>query len=263
MANAELNRLRAEARARHKAATRKASRLRAQGIEVTGSAIDPRRSPKSIGRYNAAQLQVYIKSLNQFVSRSNQYVPAEGKVPMARTQWQEYKRLEALMQAKARVKMGELGKHKLPGSMTTVDERINAMSPNFPSYTDFSGTTPQRVPNLSSKAVHSPQALDKLIRSMRKKLKPGYYPSLVKRGRTSARKMLIDIGEIELVGALEKLSDKQFEILWTYSPFAASLNINYQYAKALMSKGAQAMDDSVLTNELDNAKDLAAWAKNI
>lgn len=254
---------RVEARKRHNAANRKASRLRSMGVEINGTQIDPRRSLKTVGRYNRKQLEAYISRLNAFTSRGTQYVPTAQNYPADRSRWEEYKRLESLLRQKAQKQMSKVGKHKLPNGMLTVEERLRAMSPTFPSFMEFSATSPNKVPNLSSRDLQGPDALEKMIESVKRKLKRDYYPSLVKTGRDSARKMLNEIGQTGIADKLDSLTDKQFEILWTYSPFTANLNLNYQYARALTSRNVQAMDDAVLTDALDEAKELVEWVSTI
>ena len=263
MANDELKRLRAEARARHNAATRKASRLRSQGVEISGSAVDPRRELKKVSRYTQKQLQSYIASLNAFTDRKVQYVPSSHRAPIPRETWREYKKLEDALRVAAGKRLDAVSGIALPSGGLTVGEHLSMLNKPVKRMYDFTGTTPDKVPKLIPQAVASEKALKKLIASTKAKLKPEHFEKQVSLGRSNAKKMLDDVGAHELDKALDGLTDSQFNALWTYSPFIDQLKLMYGYAQALMSTGQIAMNNEIVANSVNEAKGLIQWAKDL
>ena len=86
--------LRAHVKNRHRAATKKLSRMRRVNRVRDTSDIDPRRDLGKVDRYNKAQLKSYLDTLNQFNSRSVGYYGNARGEKISRKAWAAYKASE-------------------------------------------------------------------------------------------------------------------------------------------------------------------------
>lgn len=128
MADAELERLRAEVRKLRTRATKKAARLRRdKGVQIAGSKYDPRRAVGSEKRLNKRQLQSYVGRLQGFNSRSTQYGAIGQGVPVPQKKLDRYH----AAQARFNRSRGFLGRRvagvRLAGNKTTITESSNFM----------------------------------------------------------------------------------------------------------------------------------------
>lgn len=235
----EMDRLRAEVRARHAAATKKVSRLRrVSGIEIGETAYDPRRDLGNVKRYNRGQLRAYLAELDSFTSRSTGFVAGSGGQPIPRAQWNEYKRLERQFNRKAERRFGRVENIALPSSdpkeksSWTVGDRQRRLRPE--GRTRMAGeafNNPFEKRNRQAFEVQGEAGLRTLIRDMQKRNRLEYGPKELKRGRRELDQMLKFTGYQNERAEAKKLSDEQFELLWMYTDFAQTVSRDYNFWK--------------------------------
>ena len=274
MGNEELSRLRAIAKAKHKRASAKVSRIRnsANPVEIAGSKYDPRREISKIDRYNSRQLSVYIKKLETFNSRTTQFVGDSKYRPIPKSKWDVYKKAEAEMNKRKEqafnaikhLRMPPVDKHT-PG--TTIEEFEKRTRPVNMSMLNPAVNNAYHQVNRRSRSVPSEKALRKLIRNVKQSYTTRDIRRRVSEGKDVARRMLDIVGDSDLRDALDNLTDKQFNTLWTYSgKFAANLSLQYELAKhQLTDKDSLENDATSLISKQAHSetKKLAKWAKTL
>lgn len=237
-----LNALRAEAKKRERAVGQKASRLKAQGVLITGTQYDPRIGAARINKLNERQLRAHLGRVNQFQSRSTQFEGLAEGVPITRTRanqfaetqqrYNEYvaKYRDAFkdipVQPKAETARKKFGKPKPPPTVEELDKRVagsfgafakgrSALKPLYTNESEFEGIT-------------SPESLDKIEQNMINRMNPDYLSGKIAEGRRQADKMLEVVGgESELQKLVAGLTDFQFNVLWHEMDLAASLASAY------------------------------------
>ena len=261
--NPEIENLRAEARRRHAAATRKISRIRkTTGAIIANSGADPRRNLKTVAKYNRKQLTAYIDALNQFNNRSNQYVSAGNRSPIPLSSWQEYKRLETALREKASRQLSKYGDKRLPGPGTlTVAERMEILVPKSKGMRSHGAANPREIVNLTPDSIESAAGLDKLIKTLKKKVTDKGTREELKRARINAIDMVKTLPSGDFVERVSNLSNDQFEQLWYYSPFADQVKLSYEIAMAMLSNKEKAFMPSIMQSSMQSMDDLLKWAE--
>lgn len=260
---ATVHELRAEARKRHRAAGQKVSRLeRNNGVELSGTGIDPRRNLKNIDRYNSRQLRAYIATLNKFTDRSNQYVADAERRPIAASKWQEYKRLENQQNKRVSDRFTTVGDIVLPGGMTIAERQKNLISTFF-ARRDAAANSPYRTFTRNSTNIASGKKLDKLIQMMKKINSDGYFDSQVKLARDQAAKMLKVLGNDELTKKLDSLTDRQFDIAWHLSPLPNALSMDYMLQVDNVSDNEPRWYSSTQRTEAQEVETYVNWARKL
>ena len=217
MVNKDLSELRALARARHRAATKKISRLnRDVEVIVSGTKYDPRRNVKNISKYNKKQLESYINQLNAFQSRKTQFVPDKDQKPIRLEVWKRYKGTEQqynLEVQKRRTRYDYLSK---PGQDKPSDRQKRATPHNI---AKANRTTNVDVElNRNSTSISSEENLDKLTRNLLDRMTPRHRDRVRDRNRRTVKNIISDYGDSEMSELFSNLTDEQFDYFWDFSP---------------------------------------------
>jgi hypothetical protein len=258
----ELDNLRAEVRRRQQAANAKARRLKAKGIDVSGTSYDPRRDSSKIGRYTRQQLTNYLGELNAFTSRGNQFTRlANGFVPTM--EWRAYKQPERSYNQIGKRQYGKVEDMILPSGQS-VGERDASMRPTNPRVRRAAGEAVRRIyepVNLRPEQVDSPEALRKLTAHRLRQISRNYEPEEINRQRKEMKGMVEKIGDDDIRNATASLTDDQFKILWNYGSFATDLSRDYERIQLLATGGAAAAQDRVHEDARADIIDAVEWAK--
>lgn len=262
MADRELEELRQLARARHRAVTRKISRLKQDaGVPVSGTKSDPRRDLSRVKRYTKSQLRAYVGQLNDFSSRSVQFVPSASKKPMQADLWKKYKNLERRYNQRVNAQFAKVQDVFLPAVGQTIGERMAMITPAHRQLTNPAVNAPYRPSEMQSRNVASERALKRLIAQKQNQLKASYRKKLVDDARSQFAKMADVINRRDLANDVSKLSDAQFEVLWNYTPFASAIGINYEVIQAMLSNKEKPYHSDSLRNAVASQKSLIDWAR--
>ncbi len=229
--NREMQELRELVRKRHKAATRKVSRLKSKGVELGGSKADPRRDLGNVKRYTAKQLTTYLADLNKFNARQTSFAPGVKNTPLTGSLWNSYVSLEKKYNAMTARQFDKIKDIFLPSHGTTI-AGLQASKPLHP----ISGNPAARAPNIpvnrSSKGIPSDKQIRKLIKDLQHKMTAQYQADTIKRDRRTVMKMLIGIGDLGILEDVGAMSNKKFATLWNYTKFADIASFDYAIAKS-------------------------------
>lgn len=262
--NVELNKLRAEARKRRNAATRKIARNRREkGINVAGSEYDPRKSPDAIERMNTSQLNSYIKRLNNFTSRDTQFISTGGG-PVSRRDWAKFKAAETKANTRSAIRAKRVGNLKLPiGDMTISEREASIFGDKRVKRADGSViNSPFPSWDHKPEQMNGPEALRQMQKAMMKQTSPERQRSNMRSWRGSALKMLEELGLQDMTLELEELTDKQFEALWL-GGFAHKLQPLYTIFKTRNAGRKSRWYDDASSDQAEQIKLYVDWAQRI
>lgn len=262
----DINELRAEVRKRQQAANAKARRLRAKGVEIEGTQFDPRRNAAPINRYTKRQLNDYLSKLNEFTSRSNQFVPLSGGSFVPAREWRKYRTAERRYNQIANREYGKVADLKLPLTGMTVSERDATMRPTNRKIRRAAGEAVRRIyepVNIRPENVEGPEALRKLTQQRQRQISRPYKAEETERQRREMRAMLDRIGESDMMKEAEKLTDEQFSTLWNYGTFATDLSRDYERIQLLATGGASAQQDRVHEDARQDILESIEWAQSL
>ena len=232
MAKRDIDRLRDLARQRHRAATNKASRLRAKGVEVTGTNLDPRKNAGDIQKMRTRDLNAYINRLDKFVSRETKYEQG-AKAVLSGNLFHTYKSLEAAVNRK-NLKPYQSIKDQFLDSLGMTVEQFQGTKPTNPQTGNPASRAPHLPVNRSAKQIVDDKALQKLIKDMQKKLTPDHDFKVVQRDQYTALKLLKDTGLTDVMSAIAEMDAKKFSFMWNYTDFARIASQEYFIASSTM-----------------------------
>lgn len=272
----ELVALRALARAKHKAATKKVSRLNTEmRIDMSGSKYDVRRDLGKVARYNSRQLNAYIKQLVQFNSRATQFVPDAHYRPVPRAKWEAYKRVESEMNKRKTSAFDRYKDLRLPGRVVggrrqpgmTIEQFERMSRPPVPLMADVASNSPARPTNRGSRSVQSEKALARLIAKARKDFTAKDLRSRARQHRETINKMLSSVGHYDLMRQINRLTSEQIMVLVEYSgKFMHALSSLYYHAMARLKASEELEDrymDELEKSAYDEVQTLIEWSKQI
>lgn len=265
MSNDDLNNLRAVVRKRRAAVSNKIYRIRiSTGVDVAGHPDDPRRPPAVIKKYNKAQLSTYLRDLNSFMARDNQYVAGAGNVALPRKLYKAYKNLEDRFNLIGDKKFEEMADIFLPTHGMSIRQREAMLTPSVPKAGGENTTHPYTHMDKKAKNIASVDALKKLIADMNRRLKGGYNASMIKLQREEMRNALDRVGMHELKARGDKLSNQQFDMLWNYAKFGNKIYDLYHVMKMMSTRSSDARwYDSVVEDSSNELGELFDWAESI
>lgn len=257
----ELDRLRELARKRRSAVTAKIGRIRRNtGVDIAGNADDPRRPAAVVKKYNSRQLNRYIAELNAFQSRDVGYVAGSGGVPIPKSKWATYKRLERQYNAAGKMHEAKVLDTFLPQAGMTLRQRQAMIHPTAMGEVV---NTPYAQIDRSPSQVPGVKALDRLIKDMRRKVTKEYLPSEIKKSRKQLNDMLKTAGNGEFAKRAAKLTNSQFDTLWNYTNFATLVSLSYEMAKLRAADAKERWHDSVVEDAASDIGELFDWASNL
>lgn len=247
----------------HKLSTKKASRLRRQGVEVTGSAIDPRQPLDVVRGMTTRQLKRYIRDQHAFLDRKVQFVPGRNRTPLSREKWLRYKELEAKRNIIANRQFERLKDVKLPGSsVLTIGNRRGMRDVAQPQMVNNAANTPYRPVERVSLGVKSDEALDKLIDMITYQQSEEYTAKQLVQARIEFGQMADFVGMSSFVGDINRLDNDEFGALWFETDFAEQFSALYESAKKMLSPADQAVYEQ-LSNDVERDFGVyTSWAKN-
>ena len=259
----EIAALRAEAIRKHRNATRKISRLRAnRDVELAGTQFDPRRSLSKVRKYNSRQLKVYVAELEKFTSRDVSFVRGSKGRVLSGQLWKEYQKAERKLHAVFQSQFDRYKSLKLPNSDENIEQRMYKMRPQHRAMADLAVHSMFDPTKRSSRGMMSDEAIKRLTKETIAKTAPEYISKRVASEREQAAHMLDIVGDEELARKISDLSDEQFLVMFEYTGFAASLSLNYEIAMMATMK-RQAWHDRIANDQLDNAREYARWASGL
>lgn len=264
MPNPDIQQLRAEARARHRAVTKKISRLKSvKDVDIAGTKADPRRDLNALKSYNSRQLKAYIASMNAFTSRKTQFVPDVKRQPMRQSVWEEYKKLERKRNAKVNADFEKVADIYNPRRGMTIRQRMDMITPVHRTAYDPAVNSPFRPSSRGSRNAASEQALKKLITEKKRQLRPDYNAKQAKAARKQFDQMARVINRHDITSAIKTLSNDQFMLIWNYDVLATAMSLSYEAAQAYNTDQEQAFHSDATEQSMREVSELITWARTL
>jgi hypothetical protein len=273
MANEEIERLRQEVARRQRAAGQKISRLRKRGVEISGTQFDVRRDPSKLKSYNRNQLRAQLTRVNNFVNRGNQFVAGDSGAPIPRNRWQEYKRQEAMFNAKGSAHFEKVADtfipatgFKLTGNVDktkglTVRQR-ETMRADKPKAAGEVANRAYYALDRSPRNVTGADSVETLIQDLKNRNSKKYLPQKISNSRREFMEMLKTMGNHELMEQAARLQDDQFDVLWNYTSFATDIGLEYDLRQLQSAGREQAFHENILENDTGSAfAEILQWAE--
>lgn len=255
---AKIDELRALAKRSHRNTTKKISRMKhSRGVMVSGSSVDPRRDIRSIDKMTRTQLNTYVQTLGEFNSRGVQFVAGARRRPIPEQAWTEYKRAEKKYNNLIESVREAVKGTKLPSQNMTIGEHFEAMIPKSRS---IGGGTMRFWP-LERKSMGFPheKAMRRAIEDMERKLNPNYESEQELRIRDNFDKLLNYSNRQDIRDAADKLTPKEFSLLWNFTPTIRNLVENYTTLRDMLSEKERATEYSGIESTYDDIlKDMQA-----
>lgn len=263
MSNDELANLRKLVRARRSAVTAKENRIkRRTGVDIRGTAEDPRRPVNVVTKYNRPQLNAYLKELNNFMSRSVGFVgSAHGHMP--KNDWLAYKKLENAYNRLGSKRFEEIADLFVPIAGMTLRQREETMNPDKVRGQGEIVVNPFAPIRREAHEIKDVNALAKLKADLAKRMTPEYGPAAIAAGREQMNHMLTVLGNHELSDIAANMSDFQFETMWFNTKFAKQLSSIYFIMKSKSTGGDERWYDSVVGDYSNDIREILTWAASL
>lgn len=254
----DLDRLRDEVRKRRGAVTGKIARIRRNtGVDIAGKADDPRKPLDVVKRYNTRQLRSYLAKLNAFQSRSIGFVAGAAGVPIPKSKWSEYKKLEAKYNATAVAHEARIADTFIPSKGITIRQAQSMIHP-----TAVGDVVNKPYAPVDRRSSHV-KDINALIRDMQRKNNQKFLPGEIKKSRGQLNDMLTSTGNVGLIGTAKKLTAHQFDTLWNYTNFATLVSLMYEMVKLTSTSTKDGWQNRVAEGAEDDIRELFEWANQL
>lgn len=265
---ATMNELRALARRRTKAAGDKIRRNENKGVFIRGSSVDPTIQAARIGTMSRREMNAYIKRVNKFNDRSQQFVSGDRGAPLPRRLAAEYKRNEdkrnARVTAHAETFMNVfIG----PAGMTVAQREATILAENKAIIK--AGGTPEWKPysrrNRRLEGMVDANALAILNRAEAHAARPGSIRTALIKQRKDHVAWARQHGHDELADLAQKMTLRQFDLLKNYTNYTR--HVEHSYLQSSGPEGGSGSDKSWAADVIDanilEAKKLSEWALTV
>lgn len=256
-----IDRLRAEVRKRERATRRKLARNENKGINLAGSEFDPLRERGDVDSLNTRQLRSYLKQLNSFMSRSNQYDAGLQGAPLPRDMVREYKRLEQIRNRNVRKHVKTISDVYIEPQGMTVGQReatVQASRFNILRAGGTPGHKPYDEIERTMAGVTDAKALQKIIALVKGQTGKDFARQAVIAQRKAHAEFLERHGSVAQAKKIRRLTLRQFDILKNYTDYGR-LN-EFRYLKGTDSgRKYQDFEDDASSS----INELIDWVKTI
>lgn len=257
----DIHDLRRLALQRHKAATRKISRLKTtNGVMVSGSEYDPRTDYGHIRTASPKELRSLIRQLNKFNDRKTQFVPDAQNKPLPRAVWEQVKKAEQRYNSFVETYYSDFKDIHIGPTGQTVDQRMHAITPLHAHMGQRTTDNPYKQANRQSTSIYGESGARKLIAHLNKMATRKHINEALNAHRAGVMKMLDQVGNIELQQKVAKLTNKQWAVLWKYTPFASNIKNPYSHYKDSQAGNKSIANSESVQNDLNIAQEYVDWA---
>jgi hypothetical protein len=259
----ELEQLRALARKRHQAATRKVKRLsNVRDVDIAGSRFDPRRDLAGLKRYNTAQVMAYIRKLDSFLDRSNQFVGDAKRRPIPIKEWQQYQRIQNQYNQGASAVFDDIKNIRLPSGMT-VGQREATLKSDHPLAGNPSVSKPHAPVVKQPFNIASRDKLKDLIKDLKHKMSASYDKRQLEQDRSELRQIMAVVKDPKLEAKISSLSARQFNVLWNYTNFVTAASFMYEMLRDKMTTGEEPWQAERIRAKFEQAIELVDFASKL
>lgn len=258
--NPNLNNLRREAIKRTQAATRKMARLRAKGVILTGSEFDLRKAPSDIRKLNTKQTESYIAKVNEFVNRRNQFVGLSEGAPVPLSEWKKFTAAQDSYNAKVDAHRAAFAEVFVPAKGMSVEEWHRKMNPDKGIFAIGKAAHRPLSPSESDRAsIVDRAAMKTLQEDLKRKSQPEYLAQKIAEGREQMKMMLDAMGGTGIQEEADKLTDYQFNVLWSELDLAETISGMY----FIITSSNRRSDAMIYDDKINDAKELLQWGQTI
>ena len=246
---------------RHKAATRKVSRLKAaSGVEVSGSGYDPRKEATFIRDASRKELNAYIKGLDKFTDRKTQFVPDAQLKPIPRPVWEKLKATETKKNDFVQKFYEPFKDIFIAPAGQTVDQRMAAITPLHAHMGQRTTDSPYKQADRSSTSLYGASGAKRLTDHLKNMASMKHEKQALKNHRDGVMKMLDTVGNEEMKTKIAQLSQKQWAVLWKYTPFASNIKVPYSHYKDSQAGNKSIANSESVATDLGIAGEYVDWA---
>lgn len=241
--------LRKRVRGRVKAASDKIRRNADKGVFLERSQFDPRNVRDNVGRMNRRQLTAYMRRLDAFVDRKNQFVSGSDGEPLPAERVRLYRDLERFRNKRVAAHAAGMDDIYIPASGMTVAQRNKMLElQNFnvlraggdPTYRPYNQRK-RKIENIANAA-----ALEKLIKAEAKAMMPSAIAGAIDAQKQAHIDYLERHSQQAMADMVRGLTRHQFDVLKNQTDYARKSEAVYLGAESGDSESwaAQVRDDT-------------------
>lgn len=257
--NPRISQLRAEAKRLERNASRKMSRVRnsSNPVELTGSKFDYRKGVKSIDTMRSRDLQVHIKRLQGFNSRTARFMPtAEGIA--GPNEVNRYEKAKRALNRKREKLSEKFGGRKTSTGVETYNERFAVVEAKQRRMSDPAVNNPFRKIEDGGIKFATPNAILKMAEKFENESRPEFDRERTMKNRDVLEKILDIVDQEELRDLARNMTDEQFDLMWFDPDFMAGEG--WLYAQAMGKINNKTMSEKQMAafeDQVDIEKELA------
>lgn len=259
---ANLEDLRVELKRRRQLANRKVRRIENEGVEIAGTKHDPR-SQTDVKKLNVKQLQSELNKLTTFSSRRTQFVGGHRGRPIPIVEWRKYSAAQKAANESANALYERYRNIVIDRNGTTIGERDAYTRSDFPNTANPAVNSPFKKIERVPRQVTTQKALKQMTKQQQAKIDPKHMENFVREGKRDLRKMLKVAGQSDMMRDIDKLTTKQFHILWGFTSFAMDISIAYENGKRAEKHGPSRSDEQTTQGSMDGAREMLDFIKTI
>jgi hypothetical protein len=259
----EHERLRQQIAKAHKAVSNKIARTkRNTGANVAGSEFDPRRKAGTENRMrNTGNMTEYLRQLQGFMSRSNQFVSGSHGAPLPKAYFNKiYKPTERALDAVQDARDNTIGAIQGPQGYTIKQKNLA-----LPTAGGAAVYGPYKRFDRESTDIASFSAMKKLKADMANQMKPTYLPGKINAERERLKKVTDYLGEngTEVADAVDSMTDYEFDLFWFGTTVASGVFLFYELEKE-RAEGThkERRQDRVIESKFAEVLPAVDWAKS-
>ena len=196
-------------------ANKKVSRLKSKGVMIKGTEFDQRVNARKLADMSTVEIKRASRQLKTFVSRETRFVAGSHGAPIERKVYEDY---QAAVHKRNKIVKETIFKwddvHYMGPNSETIGERRQHMAHGRNVLKDKTSNVPYLGEPLEAKQLYSNKRTKKLAASLHHKSTKAYQRKLLTANRVSVDKMLVILGEYELLEKVNTMTADQFNFMF-------------------------------------------------
>lgn len=244
------------------------SRLRNSdnAVELSGTRFDVRRGAADVSSMRSRDLEVHIKRLSDFNSRTSRYMTTEEGVAGPDVVNRFLKSQRALNKQRA-AKMEKYGDIKVADSDETIKEKWGVREVAQRRMSDPAVNNPFREVDKLGIKYRTPDAIAKMAAKFEAQAHPDYDDATRVKNRETLDKMLERVDEPDLQILADHMTNEQFDLMWFNPDFMTGQGLLYAQVvgrdAGTSDPGAIEAMEQIIETEMRDAIVIANWAIRI
>ena len=234
-------------------------RIRKNNPDILTDKINPNLPLGSENNMSPREIRNYVRSMENFINRRNQYVSGAKGTPISKNLWNLYKKAESRANS-ALEKQNSVFKKIIGPQGISLSEFMESRKPQHPQMLNEAANAYYFPLDRTPASFQSEDKLEQAINAMLERAQPNFLSDKIPQYRNTLEIMAERSGDDEIYELTSNLTDQQLDLLWRATDFMKGLSLVYENYKDRLNSKKSMVPSEAIEKTLDSVYEAIEWA---